>query len=69
MKKFEVGKRYEDGGLTFEIIARTEKTVKYVAIHHPGRNNERIVKKGQAKIHNWSDREVFYRGDYIIEAI
>lgn len=31
MKKFEVGKRYQDGAMTVEITGRTEKTIKTVA--------------------------------------
>lgn len=29
MKKFEVGKRYVEGGVTFEVISRTAKTAKW----------------------------------------
>ena len=44
-KKFEVGKRYYESGLAFEIVKRTTKTVTYKAIQHAGRINERIVKE------------------------
>ena len=45
MRKFEVGKRYYESGLAFEIVKRTTKTVTYKAIQHAGRINERIVKE------------------------
>ncbi len=32
MKTFEVGKKYYESGLTYEITGRTAKTVKYVVI-------------------------------------
>lgn len=34
MKKFEIGKRYYESGVTYEIIKKTAKTVTYKAIQH-----------------------------------
>ena len=53
MRKFEVGKRYNDGAATFEIVARTEKTIKFVMIQHAGRSNERKMNEKIAKISDW----------------
>ena len=41
MRKFEVGKRYKDGVMTFEVVSRTPKTIKFVMIKHEGKSNER----------------------------
>ena len=56
MRKFEVGKRNNDGAATFEIVARTEKTIKFVMIQHAGRSNERKMNEKQAKISEWEGR-------------
>ena len=40
MRTFEVGKRYGESAVVFEITKRTAKTVTYAAIHHAGRYNE-----------------------------
>ena len=53
MRKFEVGKRYYESGLTFEIVKRTAKTVTYKAIQHAGSCNERVVKEATTKIKDW----------------
>lgn len=50
MKKFEIGKRYHESGLVFEIVNKTAKTITYKAIQHAGRDNERVVKEGRAKL-------------------
>lgn len=68
MRKFEVGKRYYESGLTFEIVKRTAKTVTYKAIQHAGRINERVVKEATTKVKNWETREVIFCGDRTIEA-
>ena len=68
MGKFEVGKRYYESGLNFEIVKRTAKTVTYKAIQHAGRINERVVKEDTAKIKDWETREVIFCGDRTIEA-
>ena len=47
MKKFEIGKRYYESGLTFEITNKTAKTITYKVIQHAGRYNERVVKEGR----------------------
>lgn len=69
MKKFEVGKRYTDGAMTFEITGRTEKTIKFMEIQHAGRFNERKSEEKNVKILNWPNREVFITGKHEIEAI
>lgn len=43
MKKFEVDKRYVEGGVTFEVISRTAKTAKMALIQHAGRCNEKVT--------------------------
>lgn len=68
MRKFEVGKRYNDGAATFEITGRTAKTVKFVYIHHAGRFNEKKADEQKAKINKWEDREVFFTNCYQVEA-
>ena len=40
MRKFEVGKRYGENAVVFEIIKRTAKTITYAPIYHAGRYNE-----------------------------
>lgn len=64
MKKFEVGKRYYESGITFEIV----KTVTYRVLQHTARNNEIVTKEATAKIQNWETREVFLSGCRTIEA-
>ena len=68
MRKFEVGKRYNDGAATFEIVARTEKTIKFVMVQHAGRSNERKMNEKKAKISEWEGREVFVTNCYTVEA-
>lgn len=62
MKKFEIGKRYYESGLTFEITNKTAKTITYKALQHAGRYNERVVKEGRAKLCPWPAGEVFMDG-------
>lgn len=62
MKKFEIGKRYHESGLVFEIVNKTAKTISYKAIQHAGRDNERVVKEGRAKLCQWPAGEVFMDG-------
>ena len=68
MRKFEVGKRYTDGAMTFEVVSRTSKTIKFVMIQHEGKLNERKGLEKKAKINNWEDREVFFSNCYQVEA-
>lgn len=68
MRTFEVGKRYNDGAATFEIVTRTAATIKFCMIQHPGRSNERRCDEKKAKINNWGDREVFFTSCYQVEA-
>lgn len=68
MGKFEVGKRYVESGITYEIIKRTAKTVRFVEIQHPGRFNERIADVKTAKIRNWDSGEVIIVGHRTIVA-
>lgn len=55
MKKFEVGKRYEDCGATFEVIKRSAKFVTVAYIHHPGRYNEKRAEPKRLGILIWPD--------------
>lgn len=69
MRKFEVGKRYtENGAVEFEIVKRTAKFVTYVMIQHPGKSNERRCDAKKARINEWDNREVFFAGNYQLEA-
>lgn len=68
MRKFEAGKRYGEKAVIFEIIKRTEKTIKYAAIQHPGRYNEKQSEAKTARIQDWGDREVFFTGSETVEA-
>ena len=45
MKKFEIGERYYESGVTYEIIKKTAKTVTYKAIQHAGKSNERVLEQ------------------------
>ena len=64
MKKFEVGKRYRDGALTFEVISRTKKTAKVAVILHEGKANEKIREIKKVKLNVWEDGEVFFHCDF-----
>ena len=68
MRTFEVGKRYGENAVVFEIVKRTAKTITYTAIHHAGRYNESRREEKKAKIQNWDDREVFFAGSETVEA-
>lgn len=68
MRKFEIGKRYGENAVVFEIIKRTAKTITFSAIQHPGRYNERRSEEKTVKIKDWGDREVFYAGNETVEA-
>lgn len=68
MRTFEIGKRYKDGAMTFEITGRTAKTVRFVMIQHAGRFNERKGDEKRAKVNNWDGREVFFTNCYQVEA-
>lgn len=68
MKKFEVGKRYEDGALTFEIISRTATRANVAIILHEGRANEKVREIKNIKLHVWPDGEVFFHNCYEVHA-
>lgn len=68
MRRFEVGKRYNDGAAVFEITGRTAKTIKFTMIQHAGRSNERRCDEKKTKINEWEGREVFFTNCYQIEA-
>ena len=70
MRTFEVGKRYNDGAATFEIVKRTAKFVTYVYIHHPGRCNEKRGEEKRTKIYQCPGHEceVFATSHYEVEA-
>ena len=61
VRTFEIGKRYGDNAVVFEIVKRTAKTITYAAIHHP-REEKKV------KIQNWDGREVFFAGSETVEA-
>ena len=68
MKKFEVGRRYKEGGMTFEIISRTAKTAKVAYIQHAGRFNEKVTGVKIKKIYNWETEEVIFCDPYELHA-
>lgn len=68
MRTFEIGKRYGENAVVFEITKRTAKTVTYAAIHQAGRYNESRREEKRAKVHNWDGREVFFAGSETVEA-
>lgn len=68
MRKFEVGKRYGERAVVFEIIKRTARTITFVAIQHPGRYNEKRSEAKTSRIRDWGNREVFLTGDETVEA-
>lgn len=68
IRKFEIGKRYNDGAAVFEIVKRTEKTITFVMVQHAGKCNERKREAKKAKISVWEDREVFMTNCYTVEA-
>lgn len=68
MKKFEVGKRYKEDGVTFEVLSRTAKTVKMALIQHAGRPNEKITSTKNTKINNWDTEEIAFYNCYEIHA-
>lgn len=68
MKKFEIGKRYTEGGVTFEVLSRTAKTVKMALIQHAGRANEKVTSIKSKKVNNWGTEEVIYWNCYEIHA-
>lgn len=68
VRTFEIGKRYGDNAVVFEIVKRTAKTITYAAIHHPGRYNESRREEKKVKIQNWDGREVFFAGSETVEA-
>ena len=68
MRTFEVGKRYGEHAVVFEIVKRTAKTITYAAIHHSGRYNESRREEKKVKIQNWDGREVFFAGSETVEA-
>lgn len=68
MRTFEVGKRYGENAVVFEIVKRTAKTITYATIHHAGSYNESRREEKKAKIQNWDGREVFFAGSETVEA-
>lgn len=68
MKKFEIGKRYTTGGVTFEVISRTAKTVKMALIQHAGKSNEKVTDIKSRKINDWGTEEVVFWNCYELHA-
>lgn len=68
MKKFEIGKRYTEGGVTFEVISRTANTVKMALIQHAGRANEKVTSTKVKKVSDWGTEEVIFWNCYEIHA-
>lgn len=66
--KFEVGKRYNDGFATFEIISRTAKTATIGFVKHAGKFNEKITDVKTKKINFWPTGEVIFFSPYEIQA-
>lgn len=68
MKAFEIGKRYYESGVTYEIIKKAAKTVTYKAIQHAGKSNERVLEQKTVKLQTWGRKEVFCVRSRTIEA-
>ena len=68
MRTFEIGKRYRDGAMTFEITGRTAKTVRFVMVQHAGHFNERKGDEKRAKLNIWNGREMFFSNCYEVMA-
>lgn len=68
MRKFEVGKRYEDGAMTIEVLKRTAKTLTVAVISHAGKFNENIRDIKKCKINNWETEEVVFLNCYELHA-
>lgn len=69
MTRFEVGKKYYEGGVTYEILKKTAKTITYKATDHTGRFNERVLEQKTVKLREWGYQEVFYvHNRYTVEA-
>lgn len=65
---FEIGKRYEDAGMTVEIINRTKKTITCALVHHAGRFNEYLAEAKRVKVNNWNNEEVIFINCYEFHA-
>ena len=68
MRTFEVGKRYRDGALTFEVISRTATRANVAIILHEGKANEKVREIKNIKLHVWPDGEVFFHNCYEVHA-
>lgn len=68
MEMFEIGKRYEDAGMTVEIISRTKRTITCALVHHVGRFNERLAEAKRVKVNNWDGEEVIFINCYEFHA-
>lgn len=64
MRRFEVGKRYEDGGFTFEVVRRTAKFVTLKEIRHAGRFNETVKDIIRLKVYEWPTGEEVFLSKY-----
>jgi hypothetical protein len=67
-KMFEVGRRYYESGLTFEITGKTATTISYKVLQHAGRFNERVVDEKKSKLQDWPNGEAFLYSYRTIEA-
>ena len=68
MRTFEVGQRYGEQSVVFEVVKRTAKTITFVPVHHAGKFNETKKEEKKTRICNWGDREVFITGSQTVEA-
>lgn len=68
MRKFEVGKRYNDGAMTIEVLKRTAKTLKVAIIAHAGRSNENVRETKSVRVNDWDTEEVVFLNCYEIHA-
>ena len=68
MRKFEIGKRYSEGGMTIEVADRTEKTITFFVILHAGHPNERVRETKKKRIQNSRNGEAIWMSPYEIEA-
>lgn len=68
MRKFEIGKRYSEGGMTIEVVSRTEKTITFAVVLHAGCANEKVRETKKKRIQNFGKGEAIWMSPYEIEA-
>ena len=68
MRTFEVGKRYGESAVVFEITKELQKLSHTQQYTTPEDTTKTAEKKKRAKVHDWGSREVFFAGSETVEA-